>query len=302
MDYPPITVGVVTHIGSFVNFNSFLRELYPALECYPVRCQLVVVNNSGEIAAADTRSAVSQTSINHYCDCVVVASTENNIAVGRNIIFKHAYHDLIALIDDDEFPSPAWLINLVKTHHRNNCGVVAGPAYPLYLFDTAVWIRQLDLHNAKGKSTDEKINNCPTANVLIDRTRIVGGLFNPHYGVSGGEDSEFFLRQGDSNVDMRWCNEATVFEYIPKSKSTSRYMIKRCILQGALNRRILTARGDIPSQSLFVARSVMVFSVSILLGIILLIGRHKQSGFWLKRGFGNLGHCLTLRAKLYPHA
>lgn len=301
MDYPPITVGVVTHKGSFVDFSSFLRELYPALNAYPIRCQLVVVNNSGEFAAADTQSAVALTSIDQYCDCDVIASFENNIAVGRNIIFKHAQHDLVALIDDDEFPSLHWLINLAKTHHYNNCGVVAGPAHPLYLFDTAVWIRNLDLHNAKGKYTNQKISNCPTANVLIDRTRIVGELFNPQYGLSGGEDSEFFLRQRDSNVDMRWCNEAPVFEYIPNSKSTPHYMIKRCILQGALNRRILTMRGDIPSQSFFVARSIMVFAISIIMGTILLVGRHKHSGHWLKRAFSNLGHFWNLRAKLYSN-
>ncbi len=302
MNYPPITVGVLTHNRSFVDFNSFLTELSPALECYPGRCQLVVVNNSGETAATDTRIAVSSTSISQHSDCMVVASAENNISMGRNIVFDNAEHDLIALIDDDEFPTPGWLTNLVDTLRSNACGIVAGPAYPLYLFDTPQWIRSLDLHNAMGKHTGDKIQICPTANVLIDKTRIAGSLFNTEYGRTGGEDSEFFLRQYDANVDMRWSNEAAVYEYIPEAKSTSRYMIKRCILQGTLNRRILTARGDIPSQPIFILRSTAIFGVSLLLGGALWLAGHQRSGRWLKRAFCNLGHFLSVKAELYPHA
>jgi len=302
MDYPPMTIGVVTYSGSFINFSSFLTELGPALAHYPGLCQLVVVNNSGQDALADTEAAVQKSSINQHTDYVVVASVENNIAIGRNTVFEHARHDLVALIDDDEFPTPAWLVHLVDTLQRNGCGVVAGPALPLYLFDTPKWIRSLDLHRANGKQTDQMINNCPTANVLIDRRRIVGELFNPDYGKSGGEDSEFFLRQRDAGVNMRWSNEAVVYEYIPSSKSTTRYMIKRSVLQGALNRRILTARGDIASQPKFVARSIVVFTGSLIIGTGLCIIGHNRAGHWLQRAFGNLGHCLSFRSGLYPHA
>jgi len=302
MDYPPVTIGVVTHNGSFVNFSSFLTELRPALARYPGDCQLVMVNNSGLDAVADTKAAVTQSRIDENADCLVTASYENNIAIGRNTVFEQAHHDLVALIDDDEFPTPDWLSHLVDTQRRNGCAVVAGPALPLYLFDTPRWIKSLDLHSAKGKKTDDRIGNCPTANVLIDRTRIVGALFNTDFGKSGGEDSEFFLRQQDANVDMRWSNEAVVYEYIPASKSTSLYMMKRCVLQGALNRRILTARGDIPSQPRFVARSVAVFGGSLILGTVLCVLGHSRSGHWLQRAFGNLGHCLSYRSGLYPHA
>jgi len=302
MDYPPITIGVVTYSGSFIDFSSFLTELVPAVTHYPGPCQLVVVNNSGHQALADTEAAVLRASINQHAECVVVASTDNNIAIGRNTVFDHAQHDLVALIDDDEFPTPAWLVHLVDTLQRNQCGVVAGPALPLYLFDTPKWIRSLDLHRANGKQTDQRIDNCPTANVLIDSRRIVGELFNTDYGKSGGEDSEFFLRQRDANVDMRWSNEAVVYEYIPASKSTTRYMIKRSILQGALNRRILTTRGDIASQPTFVARSLAVFVCSLIIGTGLCIIGHQRAGHWLQRAFGNLGHCVSFRSGLYPHA
>lgn len=302
MEFPPITVGVVTHSGSFVDFSSFLQELCPALTAYEGECQLVIVNNSGEQAMADTQSAVRKTTIDQHCECLVVASSENNIAIGRNTIFQHARYDLVALIDDDEFPVPEWLNHLIKTLISHHCAVVAGPAIPIFLFSTPTWIQHIDLHRATGKNTGQQITNCPTANVLINKTKIVGELFNSHYGVTGGEDSEFFLRQNDAKLDMRWSNEAAVYEYIPASKSTSRYMIKRCILQGALNRRILTARGDIPSQAFFVARSFAVFGLSITLGSALWIVGHARSGHWLQRAFGNLGHCLTLPAKLYPHA
>ena len=46
--YPPVTLGVLTHDDSFVDFAVFLTELKPALAAYSGACQLVVVNNGAE--------------------------------------------------------------------------------------------------------------------------------------------------------------------------------------------------------------------------------------------------------------
>lgn len=297
--YPPITIGVVTHDKSFVDFAGFLVEIEPALQAYPGDCQLIVVNNSGEAAVGKTREVLERSTISSVCHYILVASTENNISTGRNAVLDNADYPLVAFIDDDEFPSIHWLTNLVNTMNEYHCAIVAGPALPLYLFPTPKWVEQVNLHGARGKTTGRRLEKCATANVLINMAHCPLERFNPEYGQSGGEDTDFFLRLTDKALELRWCNEAEVYEYIPEHKCTSQYMIKRSILQGVLNRRILIARGEIRSVFLFKTRSFFVGLLCFGIGGTLMCLQHQHAGDWIKRGFGNIGHLLSSNTNLY---
>jgi len=297
--YPAVSIGVVTHDNSFVDFASFLKELKPALAAYPGACQLVVVNNSGDNAIDQTRQQLENSTIHAVCEYCLIASPENNIAVGRNQVLDHATHSLVAFIDDDEFPTIQWLTNLVDTMQQYQCTIVAGPAIPLYLFQTPTWVKQVDLHGARGKKTGQNLDKCATANVLVDRAECAQERFNPEYGHSGGEDTDYFLKLTDQGFQLRWCNEAEVYEYIPVHKSTSKYMIKRSILQGILNREILSARGEIKYKLLFKLRSFIAVLIFFGAGGVLVCVQHPRAGDWIKRGFGNIGHLVSSHSTLY---
>lgn len=297
--YPPVSIGVVTHENSFVDFKGFLIELMPALAIYPGACQLIVINNSGESATKKTKQQIESSGIKVVCECTLVASPENNISIGRNKVLDHATHSLIAFIDDDEFPSVNWLKNLVNTMQIYQCSIVAGPAIALYLFPTPKWVKQVNLHGARGKITGQSLQKCATANVLIDMARCGKEYFDSDYGHSGGEDTDFFLRLTDKGAQILWCNEAEVYEYIPANKSTSKYMIKRAILQGVLNRRILNSREEINYQLLFKLRAVLAALFFFSLGGAMICVRHRHAGDWIKRGFGNVGHLVSSKSSLY---
>ena len=297
--YPPVTVGVLTHENSFVNFAGFLVELQPALAAYSGACQLVVVNNSGAASADKTRQQLEQSTIGTVCKYTLVVCSENNIATGRNTVLDSAEHAFVAFLDDDEFPTIHWLTNLVDAMRKYRCAVVAGPAFPIYLFSTPEWVRQVDLHGARGKTTGQRLRRSATANVLIDTEQSGQERFDPEYGHTGGEDSDFFLRLTAKGLTLIWCNDAAVYEYIPKQKCTSKYMIKRSILHGVLDRRIFVSHGEIRSVLLYKVRAFFVAILCFCVAGLLVCVRHKQAGEWLKKGFFNIGHLSSSNSTLY---
>ena len=297
--YPPVTLGVLTHDDSFVDFAVFLIELKPALAAYSGACQLVVVNNSGDASAEITKKQLENSTIETVCKYSLIVSYGNNIATGRNAVLDSAEHSLVAFLDDDEFPTIQWLPNLVAFLQKNRCTIAAGPTYPIFLFSAPKWVKQVDLHAARGKTTGQRLRTCATANVLINMNQCGEERFDPQYGHTGGEDTDFFLRLTGRALQLLWCNEAEVYEYIPKHKCTSKYMIKRSVLQGILERRILLSHGAINSILLFKFRSFAAALSCFSIAGILVCARHDNAGDWIRRGFFNIGHLMSSKATLY---
>ncbi|MBX2884184.1 MAG: glycosyltransferase family 2 protein [Granulosicoccus sp.] len=289
----------MTHAGSFIGFGSFLDRLLPAIKCYPAPCKLLIVNNSGIDEANKTIEIVENSELNNVCETLVIPSPENNIATGRNLVLHNTDTELLAFIDDDEYPTQHWLTEIVATMLDWRCVAVAGPAIPVYEAPSSRWIKSVDLHSANGKKTGDKLVTCASANVLIDLSKTRNRQFDPEFGRSGGEDAHYFMSIVKEGGEVRWCNEATVYETIPMNKSTSRYMLKRFMIQGEIHKRILKKNGDIHSMLLFNLRSFVVFLAAFPIGIALALAGRPSAGNWIRRSFGNLGKLVSLPASLY---
>lgn len=297
----PVTIATVTYRESFVNFSDFLNYLRPVIDNYGGQCELIVVDNSGPVSAKSTEKAVKKSGIGESCSYTVIGSPENNISIARNIAINSTKTELIIFIDDDEFPVPNWISHLVETHESEKAAFVSGPTYPLFLFPTPNWIKTVDLHNAKGKRTGQILDKCGAGNLLIHLPSITGELFNNEYGRTGGEDTEFVARQVKNGLKLVWCSEAEAHEFMPKNKSTSKYFIKRFIVQGQIHRRVMLEGGHINSVAYFVSRSLLMISLSLLVAPALLAISSDSSGKWIKRGFANVGHLIKSSKQLYPN-
>lgn len=296
----PISIATITHAGSFVDLFNFLTELKPAIENYSGECELLVINNSGQEYVEQTRELVEQARIEAVATVKVIGSVKNNIATARNIALEHAEHDLLIYIDDDGFPVPQWLELLTATLRQEDAQMVAGPTLPLYLFETPDWVKTVDLHNARNRSTGQVIDKTTAGNLMLRRSSVIGEPFNEVYGESGGEDTEFLMRQFNAGLKLVWCKEAAVYEYIPKDKSSAKYFIKRFVVQGQLYRKVMTELGDIKSPSRFVLKSLVMIAMSLLIAPVLVLISNKHAGIWVKRGFANFGHLSNFSKKLYP--
>lgn len=292
---------MITHEKRLAAFEKLLAFLVPAIQSFKGECELVIGNNSGVEYEEQVQRSIDTSGLLSVCDCRLVNSRQNNIAVGRNCVIDHANFEWLAFIDDDEYPTENWLNELCSTMRQYNVKLVAGPIIPVYEADTPHWVQSIDIHNGKGLSTGDRIPYAATGNFLMHLPSIHCTRFNPEYGKTGGSDTEFFLRltAGAEPLEMVWAENAIVHEDIPASKATTRSTIKRCLSQGNNYKRVLSEAGKIKSPMLFYSKAVVVAVVSLLIAVPLVLLKHGSAGDWIKRSFANMGKLYDPSGQLY---
>lgn len=168
-------------------------------------------------------------------EIVYTVEPQKNIALARNTALAHAQGSLIALIDDDEFPSSTWLLNLFRTLEQSGAAAVLGPVRPHFDEQPPRWLIRGGFYDRPEHPTGYKLNweECRTGNVLFRRA-MLGGLsipFQPEFG-TGGEDQDFFRRAAELGNQFVWCNEAVAHEVVPATRWQQRLMFKRALLRG----------------------------------------------------------------------
>jgi len=214
----------------------FLKRLLEELGCQDTgglfTYSIVVADNdhlqSGEAVVRDF-AAASSIPI-RYC-----VEPRQNIALARNKAIENASGDFIAFIDDDEYPSPDWLIRLVGAIESYGADGVLGPVLPCFLTPPPDWIIRGRFFDRPSFPTGTWLRwgQTRTGNVLF-RRRIFddpANSFRAEYG-RGREDSDFFRRMIAKGMRFVWCAEATVHETVPPERFRRTYLLKRALLQG----------------------------------------------------------------------
>jgi succinoglycan biosynthesis protein ExoM len=146
--------------------------------------------------------------------------------------------DFIAFIDDDEVPKPYWLDQLLDVQRLCAADVVSGPVLPYFCDPVPEWVirgRFFDEAFANPRYvTGHPIKLTATGNVLI-RAEILREMnipFDERLGLTGGEDIHFFRRVDRAGYKMVYAADALVYEWIPKSRTNVRWMLKRAYRLG----------------------------------------------------------------------
>jgi succinoglycan biosynthesis protein ExoM len=141
--------------------------------------------------------------------------------------------DFIVFIDDDERPTPQWLEALIATQACYAADVVVGPVIPMFEHDVPEWMRPA--FERTPHATGDLLNTANAGNVLIARTSLqrVGLRFDNRLALAGGEDTLFFRRFAELGATMVWSNEAVVFETVPPSRTTLRWLLRRAFRTGS---------------------------------------------------------------------
>jgi succinoglycan biosynthesis protein ExoM len=187
---------------------------------------------------------------------------ERNISLTRNRAIQHAAGNLIAFIDDDECPGPDWLRHLHQTLSDSGADGVLAPVLPDFPPEAPRWLRAGRVFERKRHATGCRIGagDARTGNVLLSRSLFVDGeiWFDPAFGRTGGEDSEFFSRQFQNGGVFVWCDEAVAYEAVPPERWKGSFHIKRLWRSGTITGERMRD-GRLPS-SLF-ARNLLGLSV-----------------------------------------
>jgi glycosyltransferase involved in cell wall biosynthesis len=261
--------------------KRLLMELGRQHTCGLFTYSIVVADNdlakSAEAIVAEMRLA-----------CVVpikyCVEPRRNIALARNKVVENAEGDYIALIDDDEFPEPTWLLTLFRISSEHNVDGVLGPVKRHFDEAPPAWLKKSTIYDRKVNPTGRVVEwkEARTGNALLRRKIIDGdeAPFRPEY--RAGEDQDFFRRKMEEGYVFIWTADAIVTEIIPPARWKRRYILRKAALQGA------TAALQPNCDSRNIMKSIIVVPLYVLvLPIALLIGHH---------------HFMSLLVKICDHA
>jgi succinoglycan biosynthesis protein ExoM len=248
-----------------------LRRLLLALDKQDTRGRLsysiVVADND---ATESAREVVAQFAVTSSVAVTYCVERQQNIALARNRALEHAEGDLVAFIDDDEFPERDWLVAMLNAGEQFAADGVLGPVRPFFEEPPPTWLVRSRLCERPEYPTGTRLDwrQTRSGNVLFRRGILKGidAPFRREFG-NGGEDQDFFRRLMQRGHRFVWCNEAPVYEVVPPERRRRRYFLKRALRRGQNERRLLSAASVIKSL-------VAVPAYVVLIPITGLLGQH----------------------------
>jgi glycosyltransferase involved in cell wall biosynthesis len=236
---------------------------------------LVVDNDKGQSSADVVAAIASRASVRiDYC-----VAEEKNVAIARNVAVRNAIGDLIAFIDDDEMPSPAWLLHLFRMFESSGAAAVLGPVKPVFDVPPPLWIVKARLFERPSYPTGTLLHwdLTRTGNVLLRKAIFAseGDLFNPEFKHS--EDKDFFRRMSAQGHAFVWCDEAVVYETEPTERFSRRYFLKRGLVRGnaAMRHQQFNTWAILKSAAALVA-------YSLVLPLLIFAGHHRFMKYLIK--------------------
>ncbi len=238
----PITVDIAICTFRRPHIATTLASL-SALQLPPgVTTRILVADND------DTPSAqglVMATAAAHGLNVTYLHAPARNISIARNACLDAATADYLAMIDDDETVSPGWLAALLDCAKQSGAEAMLGPMQALYAADCPRWIRRGDYHSTRPVWVGGRILTGYTTNALIDlRSPLVAGLrFRLAFGVSGGEDTDYFTRLTRAGGRIAYAEAALSYEPVPAARANWRWLVRRRFRYGQTHGQLLRESG-----------------------------------------------------------
>jgi succinoglycan biosynthesis protein ExoM len=195
---------------------------------------VAVVDNDAGASAADVLAAYT---LNGRFELLSVNQPKRGLSSARNSALQLAFTaraDLFAFLDDDEVPSDRWLQTLVDGFAEANSAIVVGPLEPRFEATPPGWIIAGDFFRYRCKSENEPVEGY-TSNVMMRTAAIAasGVLFDEALNAIGGEDVVFFHALRGRGFDIKYIPGALVYESIPRSRASLKWMMRRWLRSGA---------------------------------------------------------------------
>ncbi len=185
---------------------------------------VVVVDNDTARSAEEICAAAPRRWAIKYA-----VEAQRNMATVRNRAVAEAGEvDFVALLDDDEVPTPPWLDELLAAQAQFQADVVSGPVRPVFSAETAEWIRSGGFFDRPRFTTGHVMDKCSTNNVLVRREVFARTRhFEEGMQLTGVEDTHFFMRVKQAGYKIVWSDEALVHETIPAARANLRWLLAR---------------------------------------------------------------------------
>ena len=199
---------------------------------------IVIDNDSKQSAHAVTESFKKKYTI----EVVYDTEPEQNISLARNRALRHASADYVAFVDDDEVVCHEWLQAFLRSANTYQADVIFGPVESVLPEGAPEWAKKLFYR--PHRQTGDVVPFGGAGNVMLRRQLLdeVSPHFNIAFGLTGGEDTEFFYRLHLMGKHLIWCDEASADETVSQTRVTLKWIRMRGFRSGQTYNRIVISR------------------------------------------------------------
>jgi GT2 family glycosyltransferase len=264
---------------------------------------LVVDNDPGRTAESTCArfAGVEAWSVEYQCE------PRRGITAARNRALEAATRraDFTAFVDDDQRVEPSWLDHLLTVADRYRADVVFGPVLPRFDVDAPRWVHRGGVFDRPRRATGARVRLGGTGNCLLRNAtlRETGITFDDRFGLTGGEDTHFFLRLNRRGLDMRWADDAIVHEHVPAARTRVGWIWRRAFRVGctwSLSEQEVTSSAMLPL--LRVAKGVTRCVQGLAMLVVAPVrGRHAvvRAGQVICTGAGNVAGVCGFAPRIY---
>jgi GT2 family glycosyltransferase len=218
-----------------------------------------------------------------------VVEKRRGIPVARNRGLDEALAldaDALCFIDDDEFPHPKWLVNLVRDWQGTGAHLLGGPVEVAAPPQGATWWQCFVNSSLAGRQSRKSRQTANAAargskytivtnNWLCDVAwlKSTGLRFDERLLVTGGSDTAFFREARKLGCRTHWTPDAIVYETITLERLSARYQFWRGASQSMNHFRMKTPRVTVPLMLATTASAALKTVSGALLLIVPVYGR-----------------------------
>lgn len=225
---------IVLGICTYRRPESLLKLLkaLPALHGVDALDVVVADNDTAEQGLAVCRSLPDD----YPFDVIAMRQTSTGISAVRNAVALEALKlkpAMVAFLDDDEWPEPQWLAELLSVQARYDADVVGGPTRPVFpahadpaLLENPYYGADLQLPDGSACQLQAGGNFMIKAEVL---RQYAPRFFQEAFTHTGSEDLAFFTQLGHDGHTMHWAANAIVHEPVPETRLAPGWLRQRVI-------------------------------------------------------------------------
>ena len=229
------------------------------------KIEVVVVDNDEQLYG---QSIIEKAKENYPHQLSYHSEPKKNISAARNKCLNSANGDWVAFIDDDEVAAKDWLINLYNTAIKYESDAVFGRVISTYPANTPEWIIQGGFFDRKERETGTELSSGACNCTLVKTSAIDSQLFDLAYGLSGGEDADFFHRLHKKGKKLVYCQEAIVSEEIEKNRLNIDFLINRKVRIGSSFSKYRYEDKPITTKIPYIAKNVLILIGELLATLV----------------------------------
>jgi len=208
-----------------------------ALDVPPhIDLEIIVIDNSLDGAQASALRLDNDVGEKRFV-LHAVHEKRQGISAARNAGIETAlalHADIIGFTDDDQALEPDWLLHMLKTRHTSGAEAVVSRFEPRARCVLPWWVlaaHEIDRQDALDGSL---INFGYTCGSMVDAHFIVreGLRFDDAFGISGGEDTDFFERLLSVGGRIGFARQAVGYEAYDGARCTLRWWLRRWFRDG----------------------------------------------------------------------